>query len=66
MLAACGDVFPSDRKVVSEEFSFEHEVANQTRLVLEAINGTISIAGVAGADVVTVDGTREVHAETLD
>jgi len=65
-LAACGDVFPSDRKVVSEEFSFEQEVANQTRLVLEAINGTISIAGVAGADVVTVDGTREVHAETLD
>jgi DUF4097 and DUF4098 domain-containing protein YvlB len=65
-LAACGDVFPSDRKVVSKEFSFEQEVANQTRLVLEAINGTISIAGVAGADVVTVDGTREVHAETLD
>lgn len=65
-LAACGDVFPSDREVVSEEFSFEQEVANQTRLVLEAINGTISIAGVAGADVVTVDGTREVHAETLD
>ncbi len=65
-LAACGDVFRSDRKVVSEEFSFEQGVANQTRLVLEAINGTISIAGVAGADVITVAGTREVQAETLD
>ena len=65
-LAACGDVFHSHRKVVAEEFSFEQEVANQTRLVLEATNGTISIAGVAGADVVTVEGTREVHAATVD
>jgi DUF4097 and DUF4098 domain-containing protein YvlB len=65
-LLGCGDISNSDRKVASEEFSFEQEVASQTRLVLEAINGTISITGVPGADVVMVDGTREVHAETLD
>lgn len=65
-LLGCGDTFNSDRKVASEEFSFEQEVANQTRLVLEAINGIISITGVAGADAVMVDGTREVQAETLD
>jgi DUF4097 and DUF4098 domain-containing protein YvlB len=65
-LAACGDAFHSKRKVASAEFSFEQVVANQRRLVLEAINGTITITGVAGADVVTVEGTREVHAETVD
>lgn len=65
-LLACGDDSNSDRKVASEEFSVERELANQTRLVLEAINGSITITGVAGADVVTVEGTREVQAETVD
>lgn len=63
---ACGDVFHRDRKVASEEFSIEQGVADQTRLVLEAINSTITITGVAGADLVTVEGTREVHAEPRD
>jgi DUF4097 and DUF4098 domain-containing protein YvlB len=65
-LATCGDAFHSERKVASAEFSFEQAVANQRRLVLEAINGTITITGVAGPDVVTVEGTREVHAKTVD
>lgn len=54
----------SDRKVASAPFSFEEAVAVQTRLVVEAINGPITITGVAGADVVTVEGTREARAET--
>jgi hypothetical protein len=62
----CGDVFNSNRKVASEEFSLERELANQTRLVVEAASGNITITGVAGAEVVTVEGTREVHAETVD
>ncbi len=42
-LMGCGDVFNSNRKVASEQFSIERELANQTRLVLQAINGTVAI-----------------------
>ncbi len=65
-LLGCGDDFNPDRKVASEDFSVERQLADQTRLVLDATNGTVTITGVAGAEVVTVEGTREVRAKTLD
>lgn len=64
-LPGCDDAFNSDMKIASQEFAFDQEVASQTRLLLVAINGNISLTGLPGVDVVTVDGVRRVEAESV-
>jgi len=57
---------PSREETVVEEFSFEVEARNQSRLRLEGINGEIDIIGLAGASKVEIWGERRVKAESLE
>ena len=48
----------------SAPFSFDVTVAGQTRLRLEAINGTVDIAGSTSANTVSVTGERRVRSDS--
>lgn len=49
--------------VARESFSYEVNVAGQTRLRLEGINGEVTITGVEGRASVTVEGERRVESD---
>jgi len=49
-----------------EDFLFPIEVASQSLLRLEGINGSISITGRTDFDSVLITGTRRVHSESVE
>ena len=66
-LGGCDDDFLSpDQEVAREDFSFDVEVTTQTRLQLNAINGTITITGASNSDSIFITGVREVRSETRE
>jgi len=69
MFSACdidGVILPHEEVTVSEEFSFEVEVRNQSRFRLEGVNGEIDITGVPGASKVEIWGERRVKSESAE
>ncbi len=58
LLTGCGDDTPTSATSMGGEasapFSFDVTVAGQIRLRLEAINGTVDIAGSTSADTISV------------
>ncbi|UCC49874.1 MAG: DUF4097 family beta strand repeat protein [Gemmatimonadota bacterium] len=65
-LTSCDDVSGPAEEVAEEPFSFDLYAADQSRLVLEGINGTITICGASGTDSLFIDGVRQVWAQTLE
>ncbi len=60
-------IIPTPHEVtVVEEFSFEVEARNQSRLRLEGINGEIDVTGVPGASKVEIWGERRVKAKSVE
>jgi DUF4097 and DUF4098 domain-containing protein YvlB len=58
---------PDIDEVVEQDLSeFEIDVTSQSRVKLNAKDGTIRIRGVANADSVRVDGVRRVESTTMD
>jgi len=52
--------------VAEDDFLFPIEVANQSLIRLQGINGTISIDGRADFDSVIIAGTKRVHSESTE
>ena len=65
---SCGDddVTGSRDQLAEEPFSFALDGSGAVRLQVEAINGTVTITGVPGADSVFIDGEKEVRSTTTE
>ena len=69
LLTGCGNDTPTsatsmDGGQATAPFSFNVPVAGQIRLRLEAINGTVDIAGSTSANTVSVTGVRRVRSDS--
>ena len=64
-LAGCDDV-SGPTEVAERPFSFDLDVVDQLRLILENVNGTITISGALGTDSAFIDGVRQVWAPSRE
>lgn len=65
-LAGCDDDVSGPTEVAEEPFSFDLDAVDQLRLILENINGTITVSGALGTDSAFIDGARQVWASTRE
>jgi len=60
----CSDPIRSTDYSATASFSFEENIQNQSRVVLEGITGSVHITGVDGATSVKITGERTVESES--
>ncbi|HKJ46176.1 MAG TPA: hypothetical protein VJ991_10145 [Balneolales bacterium] len=70
LISGCGVVdsnknVESTDQIATAEFSYEVNITNQQRLILNGINGPIQIDGRPGISKVTIIGERRVGSETM-
>jgi hypothetical protein len=65
-LAGCDDDVSGPTEVAEEPFAFDLDAVDQLRLILENINGTITVSGALGTDSAFIDGVRQVWSESRE